>query len=346
MAKEFDFDELDKAVNSLMKDTEPPAPITNPETPVTEPTTVSPVTETVTPVEPLAPVSSEEPVAVEATTPVSPTAIPKPTGRFMDVVHPSSDMRTPSQTVAREGVAVNPISTVPISPEVTKPVTASAETEIAPDSVTLPPAPLTSPFLPDAQVEKRPLGGPSPEQPPSLDEAIAAELSADSEPVSSEATEPPVSPDTEPAIPAESITEPATESTSSPEGDTTPESEKENVGLPAELSNDLVAIESGEAQPENNDQLETPTDSTESSETAPSPAAALLSQSSIPQQYKEETSSTTEIHAPIYDDQTTAQAIPQAAKKGNKTRIILIAVIAVVVGIVGAAMLYYLQFGR
>lgn len=346
MAKEFDFDELDKAVNSLMKDTEPapeaPAPVATPGAPVVELPAPAPV------VEPVAPVASVSAPA-EAVAPSPSPAVSKPTGRFMDVVHPSSDMRTPSQSVPREGVPVAPIA--PATPEINSPApvpSISTEPEPALDSVTLPPAPLASPFLPDAQVEKRPLGGPSPEPTPSLDEAIAAELSADAEPASIEATEPTTIAETEPAASPEPTVESTAEPTASPERDTPTENEKDNnnVGLPAELSNDLVAIESGEAQPGESDQLETPATTEDTGDTTPSPATAMLSQSSIPQQYKEEASSTTETHAPIYDDQTSAQAIPQAKKKGNTTRIILIAVIAVVVGVVGAAALYYLQFSR
>lgn len=348
MAKEFDFDELDKAVNSLMKDAEPESP--TPSVPTTdEPPATPPPTPPVDIVEPSspAPATPIEPEPAEAPAPVSTPATPsKPTGRFMDVVHPSSDMRTASPAISREGAALAPISPVPNPSEGSQATVAPVEPEAAPDPVTLPPTPLASPFLPDAQVEKRPLGGTSPETSSgvSLGEAMAAELNVDSESTTSESGETTSTP-----IEPEPVTTSETEATE-PEAPTleepAPEKEKETIGLPEELSTDLVAIESGEAQPEGEEKLETPKEANTDTVEAASSPAALLSQASIPQQYKEEESSTAETHAPIYDDQTSASAVPQPAKKNNKVRILLIVVIAIVVGITGAAGLYFLQFSR
>lgn len=154
--KDIDFDELDRAVNSLI------GPDTN-----TPTTTTSPATPT-----------APAPNAAAPTAP--PLAERRSSGRFMDVVHPSSDMRTsavPPRPVSREAVTIaTPApSTTPDAPTVdTKPATAwpdpidfhaeKSEPTSAPSSEPTAPAPsemtspLESPFLSDAKVEKRPLG--------------------------------------------------------------------------------------------------------------------------------------------------------------------------------------------
>lgn len=196
MAADIDFDELDKAVNTLMGKVAEVPEKSDEDEPKQETLTINntlkpgerPVYDKIgevakeianealttdgerivlenldnlqKPVLPdLGKVASEGPVAV-ATAPIAVALpAPKPTppaprpagGRFMDVVHPSSDMRTVSQTPP---VSVSPVATAPV-PNVAQPA------EVTP-VVTAPDAPLT-PFLPDAKVEKRPLGAvPSP----------------------------------------------------------------------------------------------------------------------------------------------------------------------------------------
>lgn len=145
---DFDFDELDKAVSGALgndavsrsqanvpKETEAPASTPVPTTPVSEPVK-----------------------------PTVPPAIRRGSGRFMDVVHPSSDMR--SSRPARG--AFTPPEASPTN-ELTKPSVAEPNQEEAPLEMTTQDdafsavgewsKPLESPFLPDAKVEKRPLGG-------------------------------------------------------------------------------------------------------------------------------------------------------------------------------------------
>lgn len=79
--------------------------------------------------------SSEGPVA------------PRPSGgRFMDVVHPSSDMKTSLPQQAPTPVVTSSVPTERVEP---------------PAPTVTPDIELTSPFLADAKVEKRPLGGES-----------------------------------------------------------------------------------------------------------------------------------------------------------------------------------------
>lgn len=115
--------------------------ITIPSTPVKTPITSS------TPVEPATPDAPVTPVA------------PRPAGgRFMDVVHPSSDMRTATSSkdtasAATSAPSVEPANK-PASPAASRPTPTPAPQQH--DAAT---PPLT-PFLPDAKVEKRPLGDP------------------------------------------------------------------------------------------------------------------------------------------------------------------------------------------
>lgn len=119
---DFDFDELDKAVNSAIGTPEP-AP--------QEPT-------------PTPEVSRSEPEPISRPVPSQPApAMRRSGGRFMDVVHPSSDMRTRS-TVEVPSRAPEP---APVEQNIADPLD---DTDWK--------TPLDSPFLPDAQVEKRPLG--------------------------------------------------------------------------------------------------------------------------------------------------------------------------------------------
>jgi hypothetical protein len=147
---DIDFDELDRAVNGVLGAKNAPAVMPN--TASIQETSAEPVVET----------TSEVPTItrVERTqlSPTTPSATPAPaassapaarrsSGRFMDMVHPSSDMRSRTSD----------------SPVVSKPVT-PVQTETAPaaSDYNESPAwnePLESPFLPDAKVEKRPLGG-------------------------------------------------------------------------------------------------------------------------------------------------------------------------------------------
>lgn len=96
--KDLDFDELDRAVNSLLT--------TNSNPVSSEPVESSPVSSQTSGPEA---VVTKEPVVTAA-----PLAARRSSGRFMDVVHPSSDMRTaviPSRPVSREGMGVAPLAT-------------------------------------------------------------------------------------------------------------------------------------------------------------------------------------------------------------------------------------------
>ncbi|MES2630485.1 MAG: hypothetical protein V4611_00830 [Patescibacteria group bacterium] len=132
---DIDFDELDRAVNGALG-----APDT------------APAADTSTPTE--SPLSSEKPVLntverttlIKSTTTATPPAARRSSGRFMDMVHPSSDMRSKTNDA-------------PVVPVQAPAQTAQPLEQPAPAQEPAWNEPLESPFLPDAKVEKRPLGG-------------------------------------------------------------------------------------------------------------------------------------------------------------------------------------------
>jgi len=154
--QDLDFEELDKAVNSLMpslsNDNSAKAAVQTAadDTPVDNSQN-------------LAPLKPE----VKSTSNTKPMAERPSTGRFMDVVHPSSDMRA-SLSVPQRSLSpslapmTNTEVKIPTVPEV--PV---ENTQTAADTTSNwaglsnyqePKEVAESPFLPDTKVEKRPLG--------------------------------------------------------------------------------------------------------------------------------------------------------------------------------------------
>ena len=382
---ELDFDELDKAVNSLMGDVDTSKRnpgLDDPEDNVVTLTMQDKPVDVSTPAMPAAAAPASDVVEAAApAAPVAPLAV-KRRGQFMDMVHPSSDMKSPFAPVNRQGTTLQPTTaivtpeapiaapepqldttnvpslamemestgtgtppaaTMPVEPEasVDEPVknewpdpidmaqpavsqepeatTSSEDAETTNESdVSAPdfPAdnqeeseqpgtdaqpvvdevePLSSPFIPDAKVEKRPLGMP---------------VSEDPLPPSAEPTpEPEQSPDLPPL-------------------DTPP------VILPPELNSDVMSLESsntGVASPE----VPAP---------APAVAADALSSSaavSIQQQYTEQPSTGDQTNTPIFDTSTHVQPL-EAPKKKSVLKWILAVLFLLVVGVAaGVAYFYY-----
>lgn len=131
MMKELDFDELDQAVNSLMTGI--------PKSPAPQDDKQAEKTLTITPTlsdsehpsfSALEQAAAKAGSAIEATgaaasTPdrtANPLAARRSSGRFMDVVHPSSDMKVATRpTVSREGLQLNPVGPRPGAVETTQP---------------------------------------------------------------------------------------------------------------------------------------------------------------------------------------------------------------------------------
>lgn len=367
--KDLDFDELDRAVSTLMGN------VTNTVEPAKQDDTKT-LTITTTlvndkpPVFPVGEVTSTpELVGVSSATPVKvsrPLTNERPaplaarrSGRFMDVVTPSSTTRrnTPSQGVSRQGVSLAPVSgaeevastpaSVPSDDAIETPASPSpvSKTSEWPDPLEFNQAtqdgsdndatpaepvatqtndatePLNSPFLTDAKVEKRPLGTPAPE------------LYA------------PLPPETEVAdVPAE--VEEVTEETH----------DKASVSvLPEELQDDLMAIEAGiseasSATPEPQETPEAPTgapkqerqmDAPKAASMTPAPAVAVpMSTGSIPQQYREEPSTSDQTTGSIYDTASYHQPLDHPAKKKTGWLWVLWVVILLILGAGGGALAY------
>lgn len=144
---DFDFEELDKAVAGVLTpdDVVPEAPVR----PVQDDRSTDSAQTQSSPLTSSANSTPEDTPSVEervGNTPVQAPATRRSSGRFMDVVHPSSDMRT------RTGYAPANETTAAEKPTTfVAPVAEDADDDWS--------KPLESPFLPDAKVEKRPLGG-------------------------------------------------------------------------------------------------------------------------------------------------------------------------------------------
>lgn len=247
---DIDFDELDRAVSSTFS-----SPTDSPATDAPAPAVAERSTET-------ASRPAQAPAARRG-------------GRFMDVVHPSSDMRT-KNTDSSLPSALNTPSVKPQIDSAPKqdwpdPIDLANQNEAPAESPvpeisseSLEESPLDSPFVNGAKVEKRPLGGPVPAS--SLDEALA-ELNMSDESVN------------EPA-PLEATPELTAET----HADNTPP-----------VQEDVEAEALGEAAFMEPEETPVPVETSETTvsdipETAPSTANA-----SIPQQYTE--------HAPVHDAQ-------------------------------------------
>ena len=327
---ELDFDELDKAVNSLMNDSiegEAPKPDTD------------------TPSESLAP-STPTPASSPAT---------RRRGQFMDVMHPSSNMRqaapapvthqalsitppmvseavTPDDSASTDDVSPIPSGELSDEQPVDAPEDASStwgepseeaasEPVLAEEAVDTPSEPLldqtqtddslTSPFLPDAKVEKRPLGEPVPYAEPVL-ESKSTDMGPPAEIADSE---------------AEESEQPEVE-----EGDA---GAVEPAPLPDELKEDVVAVEANEVFHE--EPAETP------AENGVAPEVAQPINGSITQQYEEQPSTGELTNGAIYDTDSYHQPLDgkPAKKKSSVLTWILWTIVLLIVGATAGAAWFY-----
>ncbi len=213
--KDLDFDELDKAVHSLMGGVKPQADDRDPQkTLAIAPTLNEDEQPAYEKVEEVAKKIGSETITLPSEGASADRVIEVPTskgrsgGRFMDVMHPSADMKSasPSPAAPVKSVSVastpqqkpNPVVELPhvdkeekaevvapeksepkevASPEAPQVVAAPAPAETAVTAVA-PVEPLSTPFLADAKVEKRPLGG-APTETSEMKSSEATELTDD-----------------------------------------------------------------------------------------------------------------------------------------------------------------------
>ncbi len=349
---ELDFDELDKAVNSLMAESKQPEP--SPSVAPSAPSVPSVPAST-------APAAHVTPMPTE---PVNASNSPSPAvrrrGQFMDVIRPAANRPAPAPA-KNQGIDVtpptiqeatspdtnslsptplddaSPAAFAPIQPQQpelagTEPVetsevesgdqtTAQAEqpSQEQSDSMGSPLStedPLVSPFLPDAKVDKRPLGGASlPEG------ALPTELPLES------AEAEPAAPDTEPE----------------------PQPEPEPTPVPDELQQDVVAVEANVVvhedmpAPDNSEQSE-PTVQSEDEVMPVAEVSALPAGGSIAQQYEEQPSTGDQTNGAIFDTSTYHQPLetqPHKKKSAVLAWVLWIIVLLVVGATAGAAWFYF-----
>lgn len=330
---ELDFDELDKAVNSLMTESS----------------------------------AGEEPKSDDNTPPAptvssTPTAASSPAtrrrGQFMDVMHPSSNMRQAPALVTHQAVNVTPpmvseaitLDDTPVadeafpipSPESTSEQAATEQEETSStwtepseettDKPTVPeeavetlPEPsanqtstddsLTSPFLPDAKVEKRPLGEPAPYAEPVLESKSA---------------------DAEPLVGAQDSDTKEPEQPDTSEGDM---GAAEPAPLPDELKEDVVAVEASEVMHE--EPVEAPIETPIENEVAPEVTQPI--NGSITQQYEEQPSTGELTNGAIYDTDSYHQPLDgkPAKKKSSVLTWILWTIVLLIVGATAGAAWFY-----
>jgi len=137
---DFDFDELDKAVTGAIGSKDTASESEQKET--------TPVEEQLSPAEKAAA--------------AMPAARRGASGRFMDMVHPSSDMRRSNAPTRRPDPVIQSVvkEEVPVIPE--PPIFHEEESVSVPEETDTVERPLESPFLANAKIEKRPLGGSAP----------------------------------------------------------------------------------------------------------------------------------------------------------------------------------------
>jgi hypothetical protein len=405
---ELDFDELDKAVNNLMSGVPKVEPPKNDDIKTLDIDAKLPESSR-PPLDELndalkavnGPAKTENsPVATNSSAaPATGSLATRRAGRFMDVVHPSSDMKnTPKPAASRQGVTIEPAArplerptmptekgpiaddepapvtepstSAPEQPseahsewpdplsmsgyeaeEDTKPVAEDHAAPVADDTANAPvdtaeaadtnedqdddsifslddiedttPEPLTSPFISDAKVEKRPLGGPATETPvaePAVTTAAAEE---------------------DQVVPGDDPDDqlPATAADVAPI-------------LPPELQKDLMAIETDgdTSAPAAEAAAETPAEPTKEEAKAEASVAEKAEPvaetpvpagpASIPQQYKEEPSTGDQTNGGIYDTNNYHQPLAHPVKKKSGWLWIVWILLLLIIGGGGAAVLY------
>ncbi|MFY9227993.1 MAG: hypothetical protein WAO28_01545 [Candidatus Microsaccharimonas sp.] len=299
--QDIDFDELDRAVSSTLSPTRPSNTEKTDAVPVGTPDSATP-------------------------RPVAPAAR-RSSGRFMDVVHPSSDMR-PAERPERS--APRPPEPVQQQPERSAPATTDwpdpldfhgfkdepeaeapkPEPEPVSNNDDASSTPLESPFLTDAKVEKRPLGAFSANDTPSLSDQIDAENAAEIAPIEAEDVPLLEAPDEE-LLTAET------------------ETKDEPPVVPE------VPVE--EKKPEVEELTE------EVSKDEPTPVTAIeepTGPQSITQQYKEQPSSN-QTSGAIYDTEAYHQPLVHTAKKKSGALVVIWILALILVGAGAGAGIYF-----
>lgn len=361
--KDLDFDELDKAVNSIMATannapkTETPAPLGP-----TPPSVTTPAAVTTKQKETATPAAASAPV------------LPKRGGRFMDVVHPSSDMTGEPRSTVRQGTSLKPLNDNVIpepTPEPTKTTAPAAPLDLG-LSTTQETAPVKKASEPSKEEWPDPLDLHDAEKtskvteeassvqdittstlPDPLERSNTVDTSADNSQASGTEQERAASPfltDTKVEkrpLGAASTGTDSLQSSNNPMttvGDDTTNSEKTldkdaqvipKVQLPEELGSDLLAVESDIKLTDQKPTQEavSPVVSDQAAETVSGPV-------SIAQQYKTQPSTRDVSHAAVYDTSAEPLAHP-AKKKSGWLGVVITILILILFGAGGAAVYFF-----
>jgi hypothetical protein len=407
--KDLDFDELDKAVNSLMSGVkkEGATPVSDNDPAHNAPSRDEPgIPLTAAPIVPGATkpksAAATNPDAQPAITPqVQPATSSRPVtpatrrnGRFMDLVPKKPNTpSTPSRPISRQGTAITPrpdaepassasanlpdssvssLSTTPLEtptkPEVTEKTAPSndwpdpiemagaSKAPTAPnDDQTAQPhdqkssneqpkdQPLSSPFLPDAKVEKRPLGSVAPIIPDTVDSQAKPEIDQPDD----TAAQLPAQPEAvSPEVPAEFG------------GDVMQVEADTHMGVPKTDDHNPVAT-NHQAEAESapldepvavqEDKRDTPVSKppspakvTDKAEEVTSSEPSASGRISIPQQYKEQPPTGEKESGAIYDTSTYHQPLAHPAKKKSGWLWVVWIVLILLIGAGAGAGLYFL----
>jgi hypothetical protein len=232
---------------------------------------------------------------------------------------------------------LEPETTAPGQPPVTDDTTTNAGSTLSP--------PMTTPFLPDAKVEKRPLGGVAPDE--TSDTTEVDEASDEKAGESTEPEETQVSPITQlPAelhsdvVSVESDELPETESSdASPSvalvADTQPETESQTTTEPEKTPEPAANADDAPAQVASYE-----------AEKPASPASQVVpGGGSIPQQYTEAASTGDQTSGSIYDTanyhQPIADEAPAKSRHHPVTLVVWLVILLVVGAVAGAAIFYF-----
>jgi hypothetical protein len=344
--KDLDFDELDRAVNSLITN----VPVLNDST--------EPKDKTIT-------INAALPRQTFSSQQAAPTVSPlvgqrSGTGRFMDVVHPSSDMRTTLATperVSRQGTTISPAAGMSVAP-VPAPAPVPVVIPPKPTSINSWPNPLAfHGFNNNEAAKKEPVKGKG-DDIDQISDDIAKTLNqasgdtpdspfipgtkVDKRPLGAFSTEPP-------ATEAESLASKTATQNKKPDTDIGPRLSDADTPFPPELQDDLLLIEASEstAQPVTPNVINTPVVAPVT--TAP-PAITNVSvmaddqpvgPTSITQQYKEQLSSGDQNTGAIYDTDAYHKPLLQPVKKKSGWLWVMWIVILMVVGAGAGVAVYF-----
>lgn len=352
--KDLDFDELDQAVNSLMtgvpRMAEPKGETAGEKTLTITPTLQADERPSFTALEQAATLAAADLNTRPEPLPVPSLVARRSSGRFMDVVHPSSDMKINNRpVVSRVGLQLNPVPSRPSVIETPAPVVEVATPSPASEVVEWKPTPMNDWPDPIAMEEAEDTElAKAPETSAAVSEPSVVTTSVDTEEPSPLLT--PFLTDTKVekrplgafAVGLHSTVDDTPSdveaSTNEPEEQPSADLPDEAPGLPDELHHELMQIESDASDTNDSPEVMTPPTFSAPVVTAvPQPAGPT----SIQPQYKEEPSSAEEKHAGIYDTESYHQPLSHPGKKKSGWLWVLWIVLLLAAGAGGALALYY-----